>query len=59
MIAFQQAFNVFVFEHCVPLFFMLPLAPDFRPADAQCSMVRTILHSDGHNTTRHDQQHID
>jgi hypothetical protein len=42
MIAFQQAFNVFVFEHCVPLFFTLPLSPDFRPADAQCSMVRRL-----------------
>jgi hypothetical protein len=39
MIAFQQAFNVFVFERVVPLFFTLPLSADFRPVDAQCSLV--------------------
>lgn len=61
MIAFQQAFNVFVFEHCVPLFFTLPLSPDFRPADAQCSMIlgemskmqKTLVERCGQDALRH------
>jgi len=39
MVEFQHAFNVFIFEHLVPLFFKLPVSPNFNPADAQCSQI--------------------